>query len=83
MYIAVSLTSESGDDYCALVQADRPFEVVWGTHEQRAQWWKDRALLIGLWLKVKYQALYKGTLKPQFPVGVEFRACDENGNPVD
>ncbi len=36
---------------------------------------------IGKWITLKYQALTKDGI-PQFPVGIAFRDCDKNGNPL-
>lgn len=56
---------------------DEEFNVTIGSHEERQN------VVDASWLTVKFQSRYKGTLLPQFPTGVAFRACDEAGNPVD
>lgn len=63
--------------------ADNTFTVVMGDHAQRVYYLAHKHLFIGKHLKVKYQSRYKGTLIPQFPVGICFRSCDANGNPVE
>lgn len=53
--------------------ADNQFNVVGGTHEQRKQWLAEKGSLIGKYITVKYQTLYKDTSLPQFPTFVTFR----------
>lgn len=38
-------------------------------------------LNVGKWMTLKYQALTKDGI-PQFPVGIAFRDCDKDGNPL-
>lgn len=52
---------------------DDTFQCVMGTLEQRANTLRNKHRFIGLSLKVKFQARYKGTLLPQFPVGLMLR----------
>jgi DNA ligase-1 len=59
------------------------FQCVMGDMEQRAYYLANKHLFIGKWLMVKFQSLYKKTLIPQFPTGIMFRECDEQGNPVE
>lgn len=49
------------------------FNVVMGSMDERKQRAAIGETFIGLWLTVKYQSRYKGTLLPQFPVGLHFR----------
>lgn len=51
------------------------------THEERKQMLEDGNDFIDKWLTVKY---YDKTIdgKPKFPVGLAFRECDEDGNPL-
>lgn len=63
--------------------ADNTFTVVIGSHDERVWQLANKHLLIGLYLTVKYQSRYKGTLIPQFPTGVAFRSCDAEGNPIE
>lgn len=63
--------------------AENQFNVVGGGHEQRKQWLADKESLIGKWITVKYQTLYKDTKIPQFPTLVSFRETDSNGNPLE
>lgn len=53
--------------------ADNTFNVQWGTHEQRAEQYKNRKKYIGKLITVQYQTLYKDTLIPQFPTGKGIR----------
>lgn len=53
--------------------ADNTFNVVGGSHAQRKAWIENKEDLIGKLITVKYQTLYKDTLKPQFPTFVAFR----------
>lgn len=48
------------------------------THIERKEIVSNASDFIGRWVKVKYQALTDGGM-PQFPVGLEMRECDENG----
>jgi len=51
------------------------------THKERKEMLKNPDDYIGKWITVKYQALTEsGNL--QFPVGLDIRECDENGNPI-
>lgn len=59
------------------------FNCVMGDMTQRDFYLANKHLFIGKWLKVKFQARYKGTLLPQFPVGLMFRECDEFGNAIE
>lgn len=51
------------------------------THDVRKEMLNNPDDYIGKWLKVKYQALTIDKL-PQFPVGLEIRECDDEGNPL-
>ena len=59
------------------------FNVVGGSHEQRKQWLTEKESLLGKWITVKYQTLYKDTKIPQFPTLVSFRETDSQGNPLE
>ena len=50
-------------------------------HSVRKKMLKNPDDYIGKWIKVKYQALTIDK-KPQFPVGLEIRECDDEGNPL-
>lgn len=51
------------------------------THDERKALLGQRDQLIGKWITVKYQAeTPDGSL--QFPVGLDLRECDENGEPI-
>lgn len=51
------------------------------THVERKEMLNQVDDLVGKWITVKYQALTDdGNL--QFPVGMEIRECDANGNPI-
>lgn len=63
--------------------ADNQFNVVGGSHEQRKAWLEEKESLIGQWITVKYQTLYKDTKIPQFPTLVCFREADSSGNPLE
>lgn len=51
------------------------------THDVRKYILQHPEEYIGKWIKVKYQALTIDK-KPQFPVGLELRECDDEGNPL-
>jgi hypothetical protein len=52
------------------------------THAERKEMLNQKESLIGKWIWVKYQAETKdGNL--QFPIGLELRECDDEGNPID
>ncbi len=51
------------------------------THDERKAMLANADDFIGKWITVKYQALTDDG-KPQFPVGLAIRECDENGNPL-
>jgi DNA ligase-1 len=55
------------------IYADNTFTVIMGSHAERAYQLKNKHEFKGLPLTVKFQTLYKGTLIPQFPVGVAIR----------
>ena len=51
------------------------------THDARKEMLNQKDDLIGKWITVKYQALTDdGNL--QFPVGLDIRECDAEGNPI-
>lgn len=49
------------------------------THEERHQMLEDAESYVGKWLKVKFQAWTEYGV-PEFPVGLEIRDCDDEGN---
>lgn len=49
------------------------FTCTLGDMEQRASYLRNKAVIIGEYLKVKFQSRYKKTLLPQFPTGVMIR----------
>lgn len=51
------------------------------THEERKAILANSKEYIGKWLTVKYQDLTDDGL-PTFPVGLDLRDCDEDGNPL-
>lgn len=51
------------------------------THDFRKEMLNMRDDFVGKWITVKYQALTNDGL-PQFPVGLDLRECDDNGNPL-
>jgi len=53
-----------------------------GTHEQREHFWHNPDEFVGKWLTVQYQDLTMKKL-PAFPVGVNFRDCNEKGEPLE
>lgn len=53
--------------------ASNTFNVIGGSHEQRKVWAETQEDVLGRWVTVKYQTLYKDTQIPQFPVMVCFR----------
>lgn len=53
--------------------APNTFQVIMGSKEQKAEYLRNKEKYIGKLLTVKYQTLYKDSLKPQFPVGVVIR----------
>lgn len=63
--------------------APNQFNVVGGSHDQRKVWLQEKESLIGKWITVKYQTLYKDTKIPQFPTLVSFREADSQGNPLE
>lgn len=63
--------------------APNQFNVVGGSHEERKVWLQEKESLIGKWITVKYQTLYKDTKIPQFPTLVSFRETDSQGNPLE
>lgn len=52
---------------------EQTFQCVMGDLGQRKSFLIDKRNLVGKWLKVKFQSRYKGTLLPQFPVGIVLR----------
>ena len=63
--------------------APNQFNVVGGSHDQRKQWLTEKESLLGKWITIKYQTLYKDTKIPQFPTLVSFRETDAQGNPLE
>lgn len=53
-----------------------------GTDEKRLQMAKDADSYIGEWLKIEYETLSKDEI-PLKPVGLTFRQCDADGNPIE
>lgn len=53
-----------------------------GTNEQRLEMSKNAGTYINKWLKVEYETISKYG-NPLKPVGLHFRDCDENGNPLE
>ena len=53
-----------------------------GTNEERLTMTKVAFTLEGKWLKVEYEMLSKDGI-PLKPVGIMFRECDTNGNPLE
>lgn len=51
-----------------------------GDHASRS--YTEQVKLIDSWITFRYQQLTVDG-KPQFPVGLYQRNCDENGNPID
>lgn len=52
---------------------DQKFQCVMGDMGERKVFLLQKETLKGKWLKVKFQTRYKGTLLPQFPVGLMVR----------
>lgn len=52
---------------------DQTFQCVMGDMGERKVFLLQKETLKGKWLKVKFQTRYKGTLLPQFPVGLMIR----------
>lgn len=50
-----------------------------GSHDQRL--YENQKQFIGSWITFKYQAKTEAG-RPQFPVGLQVRECDEEGNPL-
>jgi len=70
----------SCDDY--VVETRQTFDCTpKRTHDVRKYILQHPEEYIGKWIKVKYQALTNDKL-PQFPVGLELRECDDEGNPL-
>ena len=63
--------------------APNQFNVVGGSHDQRKRWLTEKESLLGKWITIKYQTLYKDTKIPQFPTLVSFRETDAQGNPLE
>lgn len=59
---------------------EETFTCVMGDMDQRASYLRNKVVIIGNYLKVKFQSRYKNTLLPQFPTGIMIRECDEDGN---
>ena len=57
--------------------------VCFGDFEQRKHQLTNPDAYIGKWLTVKYQKRYADTRMMQFPVGVQFRECDEGGKVLE
>lgn len=53
--------------------SNNTFTVIMGSKAEKAEYLRNKHKYIGKLLTVKYQTLYKGTLIPQFPVGVVIR----------
>ena len=51
------------------------------SHEARKQMLTDREDFIGKWITVKYQGLTEDGIF-QFPIGMDLRECDSNGEPL-
>lgn len=51
------------------------------THEERKRLLSIKDELIGKWITVKYQDITEDGL-PTFPVGLDIRECDDEGNPI-
>lgn len=62
--------------------AQAEFHCTYGDFEQRKAFLTSPEKYIGKWLTVKYQKRYKDSRLPQFPTGVGFRDCNENGEPL-
>jgi DNA ligase-1 len=56
--------------------APNTFQVIMGSKAEKAEYLANKRKYVGKLLTVKYQTLYKDTLKPQFPVGVVIRDYD-------
>ena len=65
-------------------------ETTWGaefnctpkrSHDERKNMLQSGDKYIGKWITVKYRGLTDDKI-PLFPVGLDFRACDESGNPL-
>ena len=66
---------------CRTVEYSTDFECkIKGTHEERS--YEALAGSVGKWLTYKYQAFTQDNV-PQFAVGLYFRECDNEGNPLD
>jgi len=52
------------------------------THDERKAMLLAPGDYIGKWLKVKYQDLTEDLI-PTFPVGLDLRECDDEGNPLE
>lgn len=57
--------------------------VCFGDFDQRKDQIAYPEKYIGKWLTVKYQKRYADTLMMQFPVGSNWRVCDNEGNPIE
>ncbi|MNF84132.1 DNA ligase [compost metagenome] len=62
---------------------EETFTVTLGSHSERAYQFLFKYEFIGTWVTVKYQSRYKKTLLPQFPTGLQFRDCSEDGTPLE
>jgi DNA ligase-1 len=51
------------------------------THKERKKILQEKSLYIGKWLTVKFQAWTEYGV-PEFPVGLELRECNDNGEPI-
>ena len=51
------------------------------THEVRKEMLNQKDELIGKWITVKYQGFTEDKIL-QFPVGLDLRECDDDGNPI-
>lgn len=69
--------------YLCKVNDTKQFKVkVKGTKEERLAEAKIADSKIGKWLKVEFEMLSKDGV-PQKPVGIMFRLCDDNGEPLE
>jgi len=53
-----------------------------GTNPERLKVTSEADKYIGKWMKIEYETLSKDN-KPLKPVGIAFRECDTNGNPIE
>lgn len=75
-FVIVDVISDKDEGSRIVVKndlTDNTFTVTLGSIPQRIAQLRDKELLKGKLLTVKYQSRYKGTLLPQFPTGVAIR----------